>query len=332
MAPRNLPAEAEYALCQLWLSREEDHRAPYSAARNCGAEDQKRVIMKLCVIILNYFGSADTAACVNALLGQPLGKICIIENSGDHKELDVLAAALAGLPQVEIISSGQNLGFAGGVNFGLRRMLPLEFDGFVILNNDTVPPPDLMEKILHGADAAGLDLASPVIYRYPEQNVLWSRGNYYNVWTGMMSEGTAPGMPGSLFYLPGCCLLVRSKVFEAIGLFDDSFFMYGEDVEFCHRAARSGFRIGIVPDAVIYHKTGAASVQNSPFYELHINRGHLLLSKKLFASTSAQIVSLFIKICVLFMRGCARTLRFKNGNALRGYAAAVRGLFTRPPR
>jgi len=281
--------------------------------------------VKLCSIILNYFGSADTIACVRALLGQPLDKICIIENSGGHKELDILSAAFSGFPQVEIISSGQNLGFAGGVNLGLKRMLPLGFEMVVILNNDTVPPPDLIEKLLKGAD--DLDLASPVIYRYPDQNVLWSRGNYYNAWTGTLSTGKISGIPGSIFYLPGCCLLVRSKVFEAIGLFDDSFFMYGEDVEFCHRSAQAGFCIGIVPDALIYHKTGAASVQNSPFYELNINRGHLLLAQKLFRTQPAQLFALCIKLPMLFLRACLRTLRFQNWNALRGYALAIADFF-----
>jgi GT2 family glycosyltransferase len=285
--------------------------------------------VKLCIIILNYFGSADTVACVKALLGQPLDRICIIDNSEGHKEIDALAAAFAGCPKVEIISSGQNRGFAGGVNFGLRRMLPLDFEAFIILNNDTVPPPDLTEKILRGVDAASLDVASPVIYRYPDQHILWSSGNYYNAWTGTLSTGRNPGILGSIFYLPGCCLFVQRRVFESAGLFDEAFFMYGEDVEFCHRAVQGGFRIGIVPDALIYHKTGASSVQNSFFYEYQINRGHLLLARKLFESKGAWLLCLFVKLPVLFLRACLRTVRFKNGNAIRGYAAALQGFFAK---
>ena len=285
--------------------------------------------MKLCVIILNYFGCKDTIPCVRSLLSQPIDRICVVENSGDHTELENLHAALSGHAKIEIAPSGQNLGFAGGVNFALRRMLPLGFEAVVILNNDTVPPPDLIEKLVKGAEARALDLASPVIYRYPDQSILWSRGNYYNAWTGTLSTGRISGIPGSIFYLPGCCLLVRSKVFEATGLFDEAFFMYGEDVEFCHRAARSGFRIGIIPEARIYHKTGAASGQNSLFYEFQINRGHLLLARKLFTSKGARLLALCIKTPVLFLRACLRTVRFQNGNALRGYAAALQGFFAK---
>jgi len=263
---------------------------------------------------------------VESLLSQPIDRICVIENSGDPKELENLQAAFGGHAKIKIMPTGQNLGFAGGVNFALRSMLPLGFDGFVILNNDTVLPPDLMERLRKGADDLALDVASPVIYRYPDQGVLWSSGSYYNAWTGILSTGRIPGIPGSIFYLPGCCLFVRRRVFETVGLFDEAFFMYGEDVEFCHRAARGRFRIGIIPEARIYHKTGAASVQNSLFYEAQVNKGHLLLARKLFRSAGAQLAALCLKIPVLFLRACLRTARFKNGNALRGYVSAVREL------
>lgn len=283
--------------------------------------------MKLCIIMLNYFGSADTTACLQSLMGQPFEKVCLIDNSGDAGELATLQAAAAGLANVEIIPAGGNLGFAGGVNFALERMLPLGFDGFILLNNDTVLPPDALGLLSAGAEKAALDIASPVINSYPDKDVVWSRGNYYNRWTGCLSTGK-PAVPGGVFYLSGCCLFVRRRVFETAGLLDTAFFMYGEDVEFCHRAARAGFQIGIVPEAVIYHKTGAASVQNSLFYEFHINRGHLLLARKLFTSAGARLSALGLKTGMLFLRACLRTARFANGNALRGYAAAVRELMS----
>lgn len=280
--------------------------------------------MSVCVIILNYFGHQDTVDCVKALIDKRSDKIIVVENSGDLNEENILRSSLVRLPSIEIVSSCSNLGFAGGVNFALKRMLPFGFDAFLILNNDTLPPADLIQKLVHGAEAQSLDLASPLIYRHPEQTVLWSRGNYYNVWTGLVTNKPIPVLPGNFFYLPGCCMYVRRQVFEAIGFFDESFFMYGEDVDFCHRAEGKGFRIGIVPEALIYHKTAAASVQNSLFYEFQVNRGHLLLTRKLFRSTPAQLSALCIKLPVLFLRAFLRTIRFQNGKALGAYAVALR--------
>jgi len=254
------------------------------------------------------------------------GEIIIVENSGDLHEENILRSAVARLSNVEMVSTGRNLGFAGGVNFALRQMLPLGFNAFLLINNDTVVPDDLIEKLRRGAGTAALDIASPVIYRYPEKDRLWSRGNYYNVWSGLITDNPLP-LPGNFFYLPGCCLLVKKSVFEAIGFFNEDFFMYGEDVEFCHRAVTRGFRIGIVPEACLYHKTGAAAGQNSLFYETAVNRGHLLLARKLLHSSGAQGVALSIKLLVLFLRAIVRTGRFSNGNALQGYASALRSFF-----
>jgi GT2 family glycosyltransferase len=133
-----------------------------------------------------------------------------------------------------------------------------------------------------------------------------------------------PILPGNFYYLTGCCLLIRRKVFESIGLFDEDFFMYGEDVEFCHRAVSNKYCLGIVPNAVIYHKTGSSSVQNSLFYEYHINRAHFLLSGKLSGSTRLmKIFTMLLKLFFLGLRAFVRTCRFRNLNALRGYAKAL---------
>jgi N-acetylglucosaminyl-diphospho-decaprenol L-rhamnosyltransferase len=167
-------------------------------------------------------------------------------------------------------------------------------------------------------------LASPVIYHHPEQDKLWSRGNYYNSWTGLLTEKPISLLPGDFFYLPGCCLLIRTRVFEAIGLFDEDFFMYGEDTEFCFRAFQKGFKAGIVPEAKIYHKTGSSAVHNSFFYEQHINRSHFLLGHKLFLNVYARLFVQTLKTILLGMRAIMRTLRYKNLNAFKGYLQARR--------
>jgi hypothetical protein len=277
--------------------------------------------------VLNFFGHEETIACVKCLVVQQINKILIIENSNDRNEEDSITSAFSDSALVETVRSGQNLGFAGGVNFALRRMMPLGFEAFLIINNDTVPPPDLVQKLCRGADAAGFDIASPVIYRYPEKDRLWSRGNYYNVWTGFITHNPL-ALPGNFFYVPGCCLLIKKDIFETIGFFNEVFFMYGEDVEFCHRAVTRGFRIGIVPEACLYHKAGGAAVQNSVFYEQQINKAHLLLAQALFSKKPSQRLSFCLKIIFLFLRTCKRTVGFCNFNAFRGHGAALRWYLT----
>ncbi len=220
--------------------------------------------MKLCVIILNYFGHDETLACVKGLLGQNIDQIIIVENSGSRKEEEALSSALGAEKKITVISTGKNLGFAGGVNFAVRQMLSRGFDAFLLLNNDTVVPVDLIDRLVSGAEKEALDIASPVVYEFPCKSTLWSAGHYYNIWTGLTAQAKNRfKLPGDFFYLRGCCLLVRCHVFETAGLFDEVFFMYGEDVDFCYRAVKSGYKTGIVPDAELYHKVAGSSAMNS---------------------------------------------------------------------
>jgi N-acetylglucosaminyl-diphospho-decaprenol L-rhamnosyltransferase len=287
-------------------------------------ENTRIKVVKLCAVILNYFGHEETITCINRLRGQSLAKIVVLENSGSEKERQVLTAAFTKAPIVEVISSKKNLGFAGGVNYVLKQMIPYGFDAFLVMNNDTLPPSDMIDTLTKGAETLSLDLASPVIYHHPEQYKLWSKGNHYNKWTGLLTSKPLSLLPGDFFYLTGCCLLVRTKVFEALGFLDEDFFMYGEDAEFCFRAAQKGFKTGIVPAARTYHKTGSSAVHNSFFYEYHINRSHFLLAHKLFLNFYSRLFAQALKTILLGMRAIMRTLRYKNLNALKGYLQARR--------
>ncbi len=129
---------------------------------------------------------------------------------------------------------------------------------------------------------------------------------------------------GDFHYLTGCCLLVRREVFEAVGLMDEAFFMYGEDVEFNFRAKKRGFRIGLVQEAVIYHKVSASARPNSYFYEYAMNLGHMLLTAKLAKSASQKVVHHAVKTLSLSARAVVRTLRHGNSIAIQGYAQALR--------
>lgn len=280
--------------------------------------------MNTCCFVLNYFGHEDTIKCVRTLEAQKqLDKIIIVENSSNGNELRALMGTFKDDKQVEILSPSQNLGFSVGVSLAVESVIESDFDAFLIVNNDILVPPNLIEILIKGIQAASFDIAAPLIYHYPEKHLLWSQGNFYNTFFGLVRNRPIPYLPRDVFYLTGCCLFVRKEVFDSIGLFDDSFFMYGEDVEFCHRARKSGFRLGVVKDAEIYHRANASSQHNSLFYEYHINRGHFLLSKKLTESRIEYFLSYLIKLSTLAVRAFVRIIRYRNLNALRGFVMAI---------
>lgn len=282
--------------------------------------------MKICGIILNYFGHEDTIACVQALVAQhELEKIIIVENSVNSSELRILKDIFQNDGQVEILEPSENLGFSGGVNLAANSVLDSDFEAFLLLNNDTLVPPNAVKYLAKGLFDNSLDMVSPNIYCYPEKHKVWAKGYYYNRFIGLITQRNISFMPGTIFYLSGCCVLICRKVFKDIGLLDTSFFMYGEDVEFCYRALQRGFRIGIVEKAYIYHKGNVSSQFNSLFYEYHINRCHFLLCNKLSKNKIEQRLSFLIKIFSLAMRALLRSYKYKNLNAFLGYKQAILG-------
>ncbi len=278
--------------------------------------------MKLCAIILNFFNWRDTVTSVKSIIDQSITRIVVLDNSGDEKEVTSLRKALGCYSSVEVMNSNTNLGFAGGMNYVLKKKLPLGFNYFLILNNDIIASENLVENLIEGAKSKSFDISSPIIYYYPQKDRLWSHGYYYNMMTGIVTHNPIAFLPRNCFYLTGCCMLIRREVFENIGLFDETFFMYGEDVEFSYRAVRKGYRIGIVQSVKLYHHVSLTAQNNSPFYEYHITRSHFLLINKFFNTPLKQVISLIIKSITLSMRVLVRTIKYKNKNALSGFIKA----------
>ncbi|MBW2219223.1 MAG: glycosyltransferase family 2 protein [Deltaproteobacteria bacterium] len=289
--------------------------------------------MKICGIVLNYFSYEDTITCVQTLVDQnELKKIIIVENSANNAELRVLKDVFKDNRQVEILAPSQNLGFSGGVNLALNSAIDSCVDAFLLLNNDTLIPQDTVKKLASGLIDNDFDMASPIIYCYPEKHKVWVKGYYYNRFGGLITQRNISFIPGTIFFLSGCCILIHRKIFKDIGLLNTSFFMYGEDVEFCFRAVQKGFRIGFVDKAHIYHKANASTRHNSFFYEYHIARAHFLLSFCILDHPLKTLLSLLGKSITLTARAFVRSLRYHNLNPLIALLLAPIPLQIRPKR
>lgn len=172
---------------------------------------------------------------------------------------------LKGVYEVVVVDNNKkNLGFAGGMNLGLKYALKNGAAEVILLNQDTVVPPDLVGKLVNN----GADIVSPVLYFKRDGQDIYDFGGKINWWTGRTSHlesfqkassCQSKGRPykdspkGPVDYVSGCCLLIKKEVFEKIGLFDERFFLYYEDVDFCLRARKAGFEIGVETSTVVYH-------------------------------------------------------------------------------
>lgn len=288
--------------------------------------------MDTSAIVLNHFGADDTIACVHSLLLQGLDSIHVLENSPDEREFQSLSEAFRGYSNVILMRTDKNLGFSRGVNSILKSIGGDPGRFFLLVNNDTVIPEGTLTLLRDTLISREWAFAAPVIQCYPEVSKLWSKGSYYNKFLGLISTTPVKFLPGNHYYVTGCCLLIRGEVFRQIGLFDESFFVYGEDIEFCFRASQSGLRFGTAPEVRIFHKASRSSVMNSPFYEYHMNRAHLLLCDRLASNGYELTLSLLIKMANLLVRALLRFTRFHNDNALRAYGRVVGEFLVNPRR
>ncbi len=209
--------------------------------------------LKIAVVILHYKNLSDTNKCLLSVSKLKTDnsdfKIILVNNSPQQNILKTVP--------FEIISNKSNLGFARGINVGIKRGLSdKKVSHFLLLNNDTIMPSGMLKEMLK----VKADIISPVIrFKSLQKKLVYDLGGRINWWTGRTTHMESDKMgenktAGDIDYASGCCMLVKRDVFEKIGLFDENFYFYYEDTDFCVRAKKAGFSIKICKNSFIDHK------------------------------------------------------------------------------
>jgi GT2 family glycosyltransferase len=152
---------------------------------------------------------------------------------------------------------------------GIRAALSDGAELVFLVNNDTIAGPNLLSALAAQLDVE-VGVLGPVIYYASDPHQIWSQGGqispYLLEMTGDHGRGQpVPDEPSDREFLSGCAMLVRRAVFERAGLFDERFFMYYEDLDFCVRVRDQRFKLRLVPDASLWHKVSQSSGgSNSP--------------------------------------------------------------------
>ena len=196
-----------------------------------------------------------------------------------------------------IIRTGGNYGFAGGNNVGLRYILARGDTDFVwLLNNDTVVAPDALQRMVARAQAdPGVAVTGSKLLYYDEPaRVQAVGGGRLTAWQGLATHvgADAPdderwSEPLELDVVLGASFLVRRRVIEEVGLLDEDYFMYAEEMDWCARMRRQGWKLMYAPGSVVWHKVGRSAGQQSPFQDYHSALGTLLFVRKNFPRLGA---------------------------------------------
>lgn len=225
---------------------------------------------KIFVVILNFNGTNDLKSCLPTLKYLYSDKYhletVILDNGSSTNELNKLSQLLKKYPKIKLLKNGKNIGFAKGNNIGIKYALDKNADYIVLLNNDTKIESNFIKR---GVDFKA-DIISPVV-KFREfkdkPQFLYDLGGYVNWWTGRTSHINAyrdeylkkvKEPPLNVDYVAGCSMMIKRDVFEKIGLLDETYFIYFEDVDFCVSAKKAGFSVLVDPASTIFHKLGGS--------------------------------------------------------------------------
>lgn len=263
-------------------------------------------------ITIHFREPVLTAACIDSLLTDGWAPILVWDNSEDEgRSLQTLVTRYAGESRVRLVANPVNLGFGKGMNAALAKLARRGHTGPVLLiNNDARVKPGMRDALhaqLHNIHGGAL--IAPRI----QQGGVKQGWLYYQPWLALV---TRHKLPGSFPYLSGCCLLV-SREDNAQPLFDEDFFMYGEDVELSWRMRRKGAALVLLDQAWLEHEGSASSGQASETYERYLVHSHLLLARKLAGNAWVAGLQLTLRGPSLLARACLRAMRYRSWVPLR---------------
>ena len=215
---------------------------------------------RVLVIVLNWNGTDDTLACLASLasLDYPAFDVLVIDNGS---RISVAPTVRERFPQARCIELSMNLGYAGGNNVGLRVAMTEGYPFACVLNNDTVVDPGFLREALAEAAEPRVAVVGGKVLRFEDPSRLWMT---YGRLTWLQSlvalegwdvpDGPRWGEARDVEWVPGCSLLFRREALEDVGVFDERFFAYHEDVDWCATARERGWRVRYAPGAVVLHR------------------------------------------------------------------------------
>ena len=249
------------------------------------------------VVVLSYHGREDTEACVDSLVtGSPEATVLVVDNGSHDGVLDSVGARW---PGVHTLQNPENLGFAGGMNSGIRWALARDAGTVTVLNNDTVVPPGAIAAL---STIARTGVAvSPEVRYMKRPGEVWFGGGTIDEDTGLarhlseaetaaicLEDGLRPSET-----LAGCCVTARSGVWRTVGLFDERYFLNFEDSDWSVRAVRAGVPLVVDTRVHIEHKVSASFTGSYSYLGLfYYVRNALLFVRGTLGGSWSQVVRL----------------------------------------
>jgi GT2 family glycosyltransferase len=240
------------------------------------------------IVILNWNGCVETLECLETLsaIDYPRWHPIVVDNGSTDESVALLRAAN---PELQIIETGRNLGYAGGNNVGITKALQMGAEYVLILNNDARLERESLSRAIEVAQSLGQNagVVGFATYSYEQPEVLQDFGLIEDTEEGAfyLNVPEESELAGKEF-LPitsahGCAMLLSRRLLEKIGLLDEEFFLMAEECDLCARARLAGFAVVGATRARVTHKGSVAfGGQQTPSRIFYILRNRPLYVKK----------------------------------------------------
>ncbi len=236
------------------------------------------------IVLVNYNGIKDTKDCIESIRKSTFLNYVIYVVDNDSSDKFVLRKEYENCSDVEILVSDTNAGFAGGCNIAIREIIDNgEFDYIFLLNNDTTVSENSLEVLLSVAENnkdAGI-ITCKINY-YFNKNKVWFSGSKYSTVLGNAKHILSDKKIGikKIPFATGCVQLIPVSVIKKVGLMDEKYFLYSEDLDYCRKIIRYGYKIYYTDNTVIYHKVNVTTGKDSPLQQYYSTRSRFLFIKQ----------------------------------------------------
>jgi len=235
------------------------------------------------IVIVNYNSQAmicDLLANLKKVVAAPF--VTVIVDNSPSPDTDSITTVY---PDAVIFRPGKNLGFAGGCNVGIEYALEKGCQYILLLNPDTRAEKDFLSPMLQiMAEYPDYGMLGPKIFYDNEKREIWNCGGKLNWWLGgqrsLLADPPDNEKVQPVTYLSGCAMLFRSKAVKDVGLMDDRYFLYFEDVDYVQAMLKRGWNVGYVHDAELFHQVSATTEVHSPDYVYYFSRNRVWFMRK----------------------------------------------------
>lgn len=198
-------------------------------------------------IVVNYNGGRTLAECIKLLSAEAsIAEIVVVDNASMDTSIQDIGPFLS--TRTKVLCLPTNVGYGAAANIGAREATR---EYLVLLNPDIKPEPGCFELLLERLRRSG-GIVGPALLNAGSE--VADMGSTID----LMCLPKALRKPGAPLYVQGCCLATTRVCFDAIGGFDERYFLFHEDTEYCWQALRRGFNVEIVQHARVHHAGGAS--------------------------------------------------------------------------